>query len=536
MVIRGLTLEGFNWAFTNIFTGSWYPLTWLSHMLDCQLFGLNPRGHHFTGLLLHSINTVMIFYLLKQMTGLSLPSLLVALIFAFHPLHVEPVAWASSRKDLLSTIFWILTIWSYVYYSKKRGFKRYLLVLLLFSMGLMSKPMLVTLPFVLILLDYWPICRIDIGQSSDKYSLQAIHTNQTCRPITHFFKLIAEKIPLIILSLAFIFLTYIAQKDYGAVVPLNSYSISSRLSNALVSYVSYICKSILPIGLSVHYPLNVSLPLWKVITSFSLLILISLISIRFYRRYPYLIIGWLWFIVTLVPVIGLIQIGNQSMAARYSYIPLIGLAIIFAFGLHHLLQNFRIYIFSALICILIIPLIMLTTIQLGYWQNGITLFGHAVELDKNNLRAHNNLGFALAIAGRTQESIPHFYRALENKKMEYEAHFNLGNAFQTLKQYDKAILHYRAALAINPEYLKASLNLGSVYYYLHEYDKALNCFSNVLRINAGHAGAHNNIGVIMIQKGRINEAIFHFKEAIKNDPNNIMTIKNLKKIQNSVIE
>ncbi len=536
MVIKGLTLEGFGWAFTNISAGSWYPLTWLSHMLDCQVFGLNPGGHHFTSLLLHSINTVMFFYLFKRMTGAFLPSLLLAAVFAFHPLHVEPVAWASSRKDVLSTFFWILTMWSYIYYTKQGGIKRYLLVLLTFSMGLMAKPMLVTLPFVLILMDYWPICRLDIGQSSNKLDSQAIEINPTYHFSTHFLKLIAEKIPLFILSLAFIFITYTTQKDYGAVMPLDSFSILSRLANALVSYISYIHKSIMPIGLSVHYPLYVSLPLWKITTSFLLLVIISFISIKFYRRYPYLIIGWLWFIVTLVPVIGLIQIGDQSMADRYSYIPLIGLAIIFSWGLHHLLENSIIKIFPILIFILIIPLIILTDIQLSYWQNGITLFGHAVELDNNNLRAHNNLGFALAIAGREQEAIPHFYMALDNKKILNDVHFNLGNAFQSLKQFDKAILHYKAALAIDHDYLKASLNLGSVYYYLNKYDEALNCFSNVLQINSNHAGAHNNIGVIMAQKNRINEATFHFKEAIKNDPDNIMAIKNLKKIQNKVIE
>ena len=536
MVVKGLTHEGFIWAFTNISAGSWYPLTWLSHMLDCQLFGLNPGGHHFTSLLLHSINALMLFYLFKRMTGAFLPSLLVAAIFAFHPLHVEPVAWASSKKDILSTFFWILTMWSYYYYAKHGGIKRYLVVLTFFLMGLMSKPMLVTLPFVLILMDYWPIYRLDIGQSSNELDSQAIQINPTYHLSTHFLKLIAEKIPLFILSLAFIFITYTTQKDYGAVIPLDSFSIFSRLANALISYVRYIYKSIMPIGLSVHYPLYASLPLWKIITSLLLLGTISFISIKFYRRYPYLIIGWLWFIITLVPVIGLIQIGDQSMADRYSYIPLIGLAIIFSWGLHHLLENFLIKIFPILICILIIPLFILTTIQLSYWQNGITLFRHAVELDNNNLRAHNNLGFALAIVGEAQEAIPHFYRALDNKKIEYEAHFNLGNAFQTLKQYDKAIIHYRAALAIDPDYLKASLNLGSVYYYLHEYNKALNCFSNVLRINPKHTSAHNNIGVIMAQKNRINEATYHFKEAIKIDPDNIMAIKNLKKIQNKVIE
>ena len=534
IVIKGLTLEGFYWSFTNISAGSWYPLTWLSHMLDCQVFGLNPGGHHFTSLLLHSINALILFYLFKRMTGAFLPSLLVAAIFAFHPLHVEPVAWAASRKDVLSTSFWILTMWSYTYYAKHGGFKRYLMVLIPFLMGLMSKPMLVTLPFVLILMDYWPLCRLDIGQSYIVDNSQTYLTSSTHPQGAPILKLIAEKIPLFILSLAFIFITYIAQKDYGAVTPFNSFSIFSRLANALVSYVSYIYKFILPIGLSVHYPLYVSLPLWKITTSFFLLIIISYISIKFHRRYPYLIFGWLWFIGTLVPVIGLIQIGSQSMADRYSYIPIIGLAIMFSWGLHHLLEKLRIRkIFPLLICIFMLPLIILTTIQLSYWQNGIALFGHAVNLNKNNLLAHNNLGFALAVAGREEEAIPHFYRALDMKNIENEAHFNLGNAFQSLEQYDKAILHYKAALAIDPDYFKASLNLGSVYYHLHKYDEAIHYFLDVLRINPNHAGAYNNLGVIMAQQNRNAEAISHFNEAIKIDPDNIMAIKNLEKIHNN---
>ena len=532
IVKNGLTLEGVIWAFTNISAGSWYPLTWLSHMLDCQLFGLNPGGHHFTSLLIHSINALMLFYLFKRMTGAFLPSLLVAAIFAIHPLHVEPVAWASSRKDVLSTFFWILTMWSYTYYAKHGGFKRYLIVLLSFLMGLMAKPMLVTLPFVLILMDYWPLCRLDVGKSHIGDDSQIYLTSSTHPQGTPILKLIAEKIPLFILSLAFIFITYIAQKYYGAVTPFNSLSISSRLANALVSYVSYIYKFILPIGLSVHYPLYVSLPLWKITTSFFLLIIISYISIKIHRRHPYLIFGWLWFIGTLVPVIGLIQIGSQSMADRYSYIPLIGLSITFAWGLHHLLEKLRIIkIFPLLICIFMLPLIILTTIQLSYWQNGIALFGHAVNLNKNNLLAHNNLGFALAVAGREEEAIPHFYRALDMKNIENEAHFNLGNAFQSLEQYDKAILHYKAALTIDPDYFKASLNLGSVYYHLHNYDEAIHYFWDVLRINPNHAGAYNNLGVIMAQQNRNTEAISYFNEAIKIDPDNIMALKNLKKIQ-----
>jgi len=528
MVKKGLTLKGFVWAFTDISAGFWFPLTWLSHMLDCQIFGLNPGGHHFTSLLLHSINALILFYLLKKITGAFMPSLLAAFIFAVHPLHVEPVAWVSSRKDVLSTFFWILTMWSYTYYAEHRDLKRYILLLLTFSMGLMAKPMLVTLPFVFLLMDYWPFCRLVVGQScigneSQIYKISLIHPKGA--PI---LKLIAEKIPLFILSLTSISVTYIAEYLYGAVISLKSLPLTSRLSNALVSYAGYVYKSILPIGLSVHYPPYDSLPFWKITISFFLLMIISFISIKFHRRHPYLLFGWFWFMVTLVPVIGLIQIGSHSMADRYSYVPLIGLSIMCSWGLYYISEKLRmIKIFPVFIFIIAVPLIILTNIQLSYWQNGISLFEHAVKLDENNLLAHNNLAFALAVNGREEEAIEHYYLALGIKEIECEVHFNLGRAFQSLKQYDKAIFHYKSALAIDPDYLDASLNLGTVFYRLNKYNEAIYSFLNVLRINPNHAGAHNNLGVIMAQQNRTGEAIYHFNEAIKIDPDNRMAMKNL---------
>ncbi len=530
MVKKGLTLGGLIWSFTNISAGFWFPLTWLSHMLDCQIFGLNPGGHHFMSLLLHTINVLMLFYLFKKMTGALLPSLLVAVIFAVHPLHVEPVAWASSRKDVLSTFFWMLTMLIYIRYVKRGSIKSYLLVLLSFSMGLMAKPMLVTLPFILLLLDYWPLCRIDAGQSCNKLDSQAIQIISIHTP-TNYLRLIVEKIPLFIFSLISVFITYFSEKDYGAVISLESLPIWTRLANAIVSYGNYIYESLLPIGLSVHYPPYGPLPIWKITVSFSLLIIISFISIKFHRRHPYLLFGWLWFLVTLLPVIGLIQIGSHSMADRYSYVPLIGLSIAFSWGLYRLLKKLRrIKIYPFICCIIILPLLILTCIQLGYWQNGITLFEHAVEVNKDDLIAHNNLGLALALEEREADAIAHFYRALAVKGMEHEVHFNIGNAFQSILQYDKAIAHYKAALAIDPEYIEASLNLGSVFYHLGKYDKAIYYFSNVLRINPDNAIAHNNLGAILAQEGNSADAISHFKRAIQINPGYETAKKNLTKV------
>ncbi|MDB9822132.1 tetratricopeptide repeat protein [Deltaproteobacteria bacterium] len=537
MVKKGLTLEGLIWAFTDISAGFWFPLTWLSHMLDCQIFGLNPDGHHFTSLLLHSINSLMLFYLFRRMTGALLPSLLVAAIFAVHPLHVEPVVWASSRKDVLSTFFWILTMWSYTYYVKQGGFKRYLLVLLSFSMGLMAKPMLVTLPFVLILMDYWPLFRLDAGQSSNKPDSQAIQSTSINHSRTHILKLITEKIPLFILSLISISITYIAEKNLEAIVSFEIHPLSARLTNAIISYIGYINKTILPVKLSVHYPRPDLLPSLQITNYFFFIILITFLAIKTHRRYPYFLFGWLWFLGTLVPVIGLIQIGSHSMADRYSYIPLIGLSIVFSWGLHHIFIKLRIIkIYPLISCTVILPLIILTNIQLSYWQNGIDLFKHALDVDSGNVFAEYNLGLVLANNGREMDAIAHFYRALGVRGLDHKIFFNLGNSFLSLGQDDLAISHYKYALEIDPDYIEALNNLGLVFYQLGRYDEAAHYFSRVLQINPNHASAHNNLGVIMSLQNRVAGAAFHFKEAIKTDPNNIMAIKNLEKIHNNQVK
>lgn len=531
MVIKGLTLEGLCWAFSNISAGFWFPLTWVSHMVDCQIFGLNPGGHHFISLLLHSINTLLLFHLFRKMTGKLLPSLLVAVIFGIHPLHVEPVAWASSRKDVLSTFLWILAMWSYTRYVKLGGSIRYIQCLLFFLMGLMAKPMLVTLPFVLLLTDIWPLYRLDMGQiySANNASVLSNHSMHHL-PIS-VSKLILEKIPFFILSFTSVYITYIAEKGYGSVIPLKSLPFASRLSNALVSYANYVYKSILPIKLSVHYPPYESLPIWSIAISLFLFILLTFISIRFHRQHPYLLVGWLWFVGTLVPVIGLIQIGSHSMADRYAYIPLIGLSIMFSWGLYHLSEKIRLKsVFLSLICIIAVPLSILSIIQLSYWKNGISLFEHAVEIDKNNYLARRNLAFSLATNEREQEAIDHYHLALGMKGEDADIHFNMGKAFQSLKQYAKAIFHYKTALAINPDFLQASLNLGTVYYDLEEYNEAIHCFKEVLRINPNHAGAHNNLGVIMARQNRTVEAIYQFGEALRIDPENATAIRNLNKI------
>ena len=305
-----------------------------------------------------------------------------------------------------------------------------------------------------------------------------------------------------------------------------------RVTNIIVSYVSYIYKFILPVKLSVHYPLYLPLPLWKIIVSLVILVIISSIALLYFRRKPYLFFGWSWFLITLVPVIGFIQLGNQSMADRYSYVPLIGLSIIVSWYLYGLSEKLnKEYLFRLIILILIFPIIILTSLQLKFWQNGAKLFARAVELDENNLKAHNNLGHALALEGRHEEAIPHFKIALSNNRIKKEVHYNIGKAYQSLGHYDKAIYHYKSSLAIEPDYLDASLNLGTVFYHMKQYDEAVHYFMDVLRVNPDHGGAHNNLGVIMLLRSRFEEAIYHFNMALEKDPHNETALKNLYKIK-----
>jgi tetratricopeptide (TPR) repeat protein len=536
IIKEGLTLEGLSWALTDTSTASWYPLTWLSHMLDFELFGLNPGGHHFTGLIIHSVNAVLLFFLLKKLTNNLFSSFFVAIIFALHPLHVEPVAWASSRKDLLSAFFWILTMWCYADYSVRGGALRHLLVLICFTLGFMSKAMLVTLPFILLMMDYWPLSRVDFSQTKIN-----IFSSRNPKPpvkteIPVILKLIAEKIPLFAISLLMILLSYHAQKNYGAVTNFDVLPMVDRISNIIVSYAGYIFKFFLPINLSVHYPIYLPLPLWEIIVSLIILFFISFVSILFFHKRPYLLFGWFWFLGTLVPVIGFIQLGNQAMADRYTYIPIIGLAIIFSWGIQELLENsHKKSLFKLIILAFILFNIILTTLQLRFWQNSVTLFDHAVKLDKNNLKAQSNLGHALAIKGKHAEAIPHFQAALGNYRVKKEIHYNLGKAYQNLEIYDKAIHHYKSSLAIDPAYAKASLNLGTLFYKLKDYDQAVNYYMNVLRANPDHSGAHNNLGIIMLQQNHTERAFYHFNMALNINPDNQMAIKNLQRINTDLL-
>jgi len=452
----GLTLDSVIWACTTTHAGNWHPLTWLSHMLDFKIYGLNAGGHHLISLFFHIANTLLLFVVFNKMTGDFRQSGFVAVLFALHPLHVESVAWVAERKDVLSTFFWLLTMLSYIWYVKRPEVSKYLLVILFFALGLLAKPMLVTLPFVLLLLDYWPLCRYQVGQSGC-FEGQA----QQKQPA---LGLVWEKIPFFVLATISCVVTFLAQKHEGYVRSLDVLPLTVRIANALVSYVKYIGKMIWPTKMAVLYPHPGVFPWWKIAGAFLLLLSISLLIIRGIKQNPCFAVGWLWYLGTFVPVIGLVQVGSQSMADRYTYVPFIGLFIIIAWGVTAILAS-RPYstIGLAALAIICLPVLMaLTGKQLGYWENNITLFEHTLEITSNNYLSHYNLGSALEKQGRTEEAIEHYLKALRIRPGYVDAYNNLGVSLFSKRDVKGAIASFREALRIKPDYSRAKNNLEKV--------------------------------------------------------------------------
>jgi tetratricopeptide (TPR) repeat protein len=483
-VKAGLTRGGIAWAFLCVYANNWHPLTWLSHMLDCRIFAANPAGHHLTNLFFHIINTLLLFFILKRMTDFPWRSAFVAALFAIHPLHIESVAWVAERKDVLSTLFFMLTIWAYVRYVERPGIYRYLAILLFFALGLMSKPMLVTLPFVLLLLDFWPLGRLHLegpGFIIDPNDMKAVGDGNGKKSA---MGLIIEKIPLFILSGASICVTLFAQ--WSGIAPIISLQFSTRISNALVSYISYVGKMIWPHDLAVFYPYPEIIPLWQVGGASLLLVLITGVAMRLRRRYAYVITGWLWYLGTLVPVIGLVQVGYQSMADRYTYLPMIGLFIAIAWTVPDLLAGWRFHriaLIALAVCV-IAALMTVSLFQIRYWQNSMTLFARALSVTKNNFVIENNMGASLAELGKFGEAITHYQEALKIKPDDFESRYNLANALARQGKMEEAVSHYAGILQTQPD----------------------------------SAAVHNNMGIALSQLGRNDEAIVHVREAIRIKP------------------
>ncbi|MHC4571781.1 MAG: tetratricopeptide repeat protein [Planctomycetota bacterium] len=523
-VKSGLSWQGVRWAFTTGHASNWHPVTWLSHMADCKLFGLQAGAHHLTNLLLHIANTLLLFSVLKRMTGALWPSAFVAAVFGLHPLHIESVAWVAERKDVLSTFFWMLTMWAYVLYAERPGVGRYLLTLVLFVLGLMAKPMLVTLPFVLLLLDYWPLERIRLSRHEGNGELQNTNEQNTHRqkPILH---LLFEKVPFFVISAISSVVTVFVQRIGGAVPTMEAMGIKVRIGNAVVSYIGYIEKMLWPSGLAVLYPHPAgSLSMTKAMVCGLLLVLISICLIYFGLRRRYLAVGWLWYIGTLVPVIGLVQVGGQAMADRYTYIPLTGLFIIIAWGASELVAGWRYrkVVATTLAVVVLTAAVGSTRLQLRHWQNSLTLFKRTLDVTSKNWLIHNNYANVLKETGRVDEAIEHFHKSLRIKPKSAEIHNNLGSALDKLGRVDEAIEHYKKALKLKPRFSEAHYNLATVLSKQGKIDEAIAEYREALRLKPRDVDALNNLGFALAEQGNFNGAIKHYRKALGLEPENII--------------
>ena len=521
-VQKGLTSNGIIWAFTTSHTGNWHPLTWISHMLDCELYGLNPRGHHLTNVLLHMANAILLFVVLRWMTGAIWRSGLVAALFALHPLHVESVAWAAERKDVLSTFFWLLTMVAYVHYVNRPGGKRYLLVLVTFFLGLMAKPMLVTLPFVLLLLDYWPLNRFKPRAVTGSVEDQSLGFQSSGDDKLPILKAVMEKTPLFLMSLFSCVVTVMAQQEAGAISTLEIVPFKLRIANGLVSFVAYMGKMIWPQDLAVFYPHPISdLQIWKPVAAGLFLLIVSTVALWVAQRCRYVLVGWLWYLGTLVPVIGLVQVGEQAMADRYTYVPLIGLFIVVVWGFADLVKGWRSrrWVVSVSAAVMVLALMAGSWLQVAHWKNSVKLFKHALDATSNNYVAHYNLGNALALQGKMTGAVSHYNKALQINPNFAEAHNNLGNALALQGKLTGATSHYNKALQINPDHAEAHLNLAVGLDRQGKHQEAIQHYAEVLRISPHDAQSHNNLGVALAEQGRLKEAVAHFTEALRIDPN-----------------
>ncbi len=515
-VQAGLTAESFKWAWSSVVTGDWHPLTMLSLMLDCQLAGVKPWWPHLVNLLLHAANTVLLFALFQRMTGAMWRSAAVAALFALHPLRVESVAWVSERKDVLSTLFWFLTIWAYVRYAEKQWRAAsgqwtvfYGLSLLFFALGLMSKPMLVTLPCTLLLLDYWPLGRLKTGAPT--------------------WRLVVEKIPFFAMSVAVCVVTIRVQKQAGGMLSWQYFPLTSRLGNALVSYVSYIEKMFWPRHLAGLYLVRSSPWPWWVVTLAALLLLaISALILAQGRRRPYLAMGWLWFLGTLVPVIGLMQTGMQAMADRFTYVPLIGLFVIVAWGGWEWAGAWRIPRFVPVAAAAALAACAAVTVrQESYWKDSETFNKRMIDVAPDNSFAHNNLGSYYLDIQRTNDALPQFLAAVELAPYYAEARHNLGMVLAWKGQIDEAITQYREAIHLKQDYAAAHYNLGLALGGKGKIDEAIQEYEKAIHLKPDFAQAHNNLGLALSRKGQFDEAIRHYHEAIRLRPNSPTAHNNL---------
>ncbi len=516
-VRAGLTWATVKWSFTSVHAGYWHPLTWLSHALDCQLFGLNPAGHHYVSLLFHVANAVLLFLILLEATGTTWASLMVAALFALHPENVESVAWAAERKNVLSMFFFLLAMWAYGRYARRGGTRLYAAVSALFALGLMAKPQIITLPCVLLLWDYWPLRRM--------FSTPAEAEAAGVVPRS-FSYLLREKIPLFVLVAAGSVITVWSQRVGSAVRTLAEYSLSARLENAVVSYAKYLANTFWPVRLAPMYPHpGNSLPAWEVILSAAVLLAITAVVLR-WRERRYLLVGWLWFLGTLVPMIGLVQVGEQAMADRFVYIPMIGLFIALVWGIREAAERKAIspawLAFPALL--VLSTLGALTYRQLAYWRNGETLWRYTLSVTKDNYLAHDNLGMVLKQEGRVEEAIREFHIAASLHDYPPEQVLQLGIYEQRNGHVQEAIKEYMKALETSPDReLRASAwaQMGSADCQLKDFIHAEQSYERSLALNPNESGALMGTGMLARRDGNASLAVRQFSRAVKIDQTDI---------------
>jgi protein O-mannosyl-transferase len=516
-VNHGVTLGGLAWAFTTFHEGNWHPLTWIAHMIDSQLFGIFAGGHLLVNALIHVVNTLLVFWFLLGTTRARWPSALVAALFALHPLHVESVAWAAERKDTLSTFFGLLSLIAYVRYAEAPSMKRYVWTAITLALGLLAKPMLVTWPFVMLLLDYWPLGRFELTSRKEV--------------ATKVWPLVREKLPLFALVTTSAVVTSIAQSHAGAVRTLTEFPFTLRLSNALVSYAKYLLLTFWPNDLVVYYPFPASgIPVWQIIGAALILIGITAFCLFQSRKHSgYLIVGWLWFLGTLVPVIGLIQVGGQAMADRYFYIPSIGLFIALVFGLADVAERRRVapWLSATIAGVVLMVLATLTNAQIHRWSDSFTLFKHALTVAPPSIAVENSLGYAMQRSGQLDEAAAHYEKALQIKPDDYMSLLYLGVARFYQGRVPEAMEYAQAAIRLQPHSAKAHNLLGMALAKQNHNEAALEAVRRAVELAPKDADIRNNLGLALARLGRIPEAINEFREALRLNPSNAGAHANL---------
>jgi len=577
-VRSGWTWKSLSYALKSRMHGHWHPVTWLSHMTDCQFFGLNSGWHHMSSVFIHIVTTLLLFLILKRMTGALLRSAFVAALFAIHPAHVESVAWVSDRKDILSTLFWMLAMWAYIHYVDRPRFGRYLLVVVAFVLGMMAKPMVVTLPVVLLVMDYWPLGRLQLWPSKGNRRPKSGESLNTEEQSVSARRLVGEKLLLLVFAGVFVLATMFArhqtfgreniERQYeGGRLPaaLELLPTKHQIALPLVNYMAYIRKMLWPHDLATPYPKDREghLKPWKIGGGSLLLVCISFFVVWRGRRYPYLPAGWLWYLVTFLPVIGVVKMGPQMMADRYTYLPFIGLFIIVAWGAPDLMGGWRYRRILLGISggLLLLYLMLCTWVQVGYWKNSKTLFQHAVDVTDANWLAHNNLGAYLEREGCLEEALYHyseaflaapeieetlvnvgivcmrqgkvdealayFSEAIRNKPKFVEGHINMGTALAKQGRIDEALEQYYEALRLSPDSLITHKNLGMLLAKQGKVVEAMSHYSEMLRIGPDYAEGHFHLGVALAGQGRVDEAIHHFSEALQIKPDDAEAHNNL---------